>query len=320
MVCQQLRAWIVLCSLVVPGMAFAFQPGGATEQPQTLPDLPSEVKELLTTATALNPQETLFLDRANKTVYLKAHVALEEGLLEMLCCPQQTKEHESILSVNCSAAAVHAALLAIGAEPGEPVRYDPKFQPPKGENIAITLIWKEDDKVKKQAAREWVQSVTRRYFAADLKALPEGFEIPEDSGLFYDRNENQLLFFGKMTPEQKKALLALSADAAYRKAIETLEKASQPEPLEADWVFAGSLFQEDPQTGERRYLAEGGDLICVANFPSAMIDIAARSSADDSQRGYEANPDAVPELGTPVLIKLQRAKDVEPKSNAKSSD
>ncbi|MCG6155576.1 YdjY domain-containing protein [Rubinisphaera margarita] len=319
MVSHRLHAFAFFCILALPGFALAFQPADLDEKPQAPAELAPEVKELIATATPLNQQQTLFLDRKNKAVFLKAHVALQEGLLEMLCCPQQTKEHESILSVNCSAAAVHAALLAIEAEPGEPVSYDPKFQPPRGEVMAITLIWKEEGKVKRQEAREWVQTVTRRYFGAKLETLPEGFEIPEDSGLFYDRNENQLLFFGKMTPEQKKSLLTLSNDAAYQKAIEQLEQASQPETLEADWVFAGSLFQEDPQTGERRYLAEGGDLICVANFPSAMIDIAARSSADDSQRGYEANPDAVPELGTPVLIKLQRTQDVQP-AGQKSSD
>jgi predicted TIM-barrel fold metal-dependent hydrolase len=56
--------------------------------------------------------------------------------------------------------------------------------------------------------------------------------------------------------------------------------------MEATWVFAGSQFLTDERTGEKFYQAESGDLICVANFASATLDISANSSAtnDDSAR------------------------------------
>ena len=44
-------------------------------------------------------------------------------------------------------------------------------------------------------------------------------------------------------------------------------------PLDVNWVFAGSLFWEDPTTGEKSYLADRGDFISVLNLPTALLDV-----------------------------------------------
>ncbi|HAA61531.1 MAG TPA: hypothetical protein DCE39_11430, partial [Planctomycetaceae bacterium] len=69
----------------------------------------------------LNPQGTVLLDRAGKRLLLKASVCARDRVLEMLCCLKRTKEHESILTIDASAAVVHAGLLALGARQGTPV-------------------------------------------------------------------------------------------------------------------------------------------------------------------------------------------------------
>ena len=66
----------------------------------------------------LNKQHTVLLDRAGNKLLLRAKVVLRDGILEMLCCPKQTKEHESILAVDAKAFIIHAGLLALGAKPG----------------------------------------------------------------------------------------------------------------------------------------------------------------------------------------------------------
>ena len=63
----------------------------------------------------MNKQETVLLDAEGKRLVLKGEVCLREGLLEMLVCLKQTKEHESILSVATKAQTVHAGLLALFA-------------------------------------------------------------------------------------------------------------------------------------------------------------------------------------------------------------
>ena len=65
----------------------------------------------------------------------------------------------------------------------------------------------------------------------------------------------------------------------------------------------------DPETGEQFYQAEGGYLICVANFADALLDIREVSSADDSARTYEAWTEHIPPEGTPVLLELVPIRD-----------
>jgi hypothetical protein len=75
-------------------------------------------------------------------------------------------------------------------------------------------------------------------------------------------------------------------------------------PMTYPWVFAGSRFVEDSTTGERYYQAEGGELICVSNFPSALLDLPVESSDSNAELLFEANPEQIPPLDTPVTIVL----------------
>src|SRR3954467_9099350 len=77
----------------------------------------------------LFPASDVWLDKKRNAVVLDGQVCLREGLLEMFACPKGTKEHESVVSLNCKAEEVHAALLAAGAKPGSPVSFDPEYKP-----------------------------------------------------------------------------------------------------------------------------------------------------------------------------------------------
>lgn len=71
------------------------------------------------------------------------------------------------------------------------------------------------------------------------------------------------------------------------------------------WVFAGSRFWTDPDTGEQHYQAEGGDFICVSNFGTASLDIPVESSQSNDALEFEAFTERVPPLGTRVRITLK---------------
>src|SRR5262245_40020006 len=66
----------------------------------------------------LSKTNDIWLDTKRKAVVVDGQVCLREGLLEMFACPKGTKEHESVVSLNCQADEVHAGLLAAGAKPG----------------------------------------------------------------------------------------------------------------------------------------------------------------------------------------------------------
>jgi len=70
--------------------------------------------------------------------------------------------------------------------------------------------------------------------------------------------------------------------------------------LTTDWVFAGSSIWKDPQNGHPYYQADGGDLICVSNFPTATLDLPIESSQSNEALLFEAFAGRVPPRGTPV--------------------
>jgi hypothetical protein len=74
--------------------------------------------------------------------------------------------------------------------------------------------------------------------------------------------------------------------------------------LEYPWFFAGSGFWQDEVNGEKVYLAESGDFICVSNFPSAMLDLPVESSQATEQLAYQAFTERIPPLGTRVRLVL----------------
>lgn len=260
---------------------------------------------------SLNKQGTVLLDMKQKKLLLKTHVCLVEGVLEMLCCKKQTKEHESILSIDSSAKAIHAGLLAIGAKAGTSVRFTPKFEPPTGQKLDIVLVWKDKEgKQHREKAQDWVRSSTSRYFTAKLDQLPPGVVIDKKTELRYDDKYKELIWFGEMTKQERDQFLAKSDDKTYQAAIKKFYEKTRPRLMKADWVFAGSGFSIDEMTGEKYYHAESGDLICVANFPTAIIDVSIESSASgEGNLLFEANKVKIPPRGTPVTIEITIAKE-----------
>ena len=77
------------------------------------------------------------------------------------------------------------------------------------------------------------------------------------------------------------------------------------EPMTQRWVFAGSVFWKDEQTGREYYQAEGGDFICVANFTTAMLDLPIESTQANSGLMFQAFTERIPPLGTPVTLLLK---------------
>jgi len=194
-------------------------------------------------ADAMPEPNLVWIDRQLGTVMVDGYVSLREGMLEMFACPVGTKEHESIVAVYSQAQIVHAALLAVGAEVGTPVQFDPEFKPPTGTEIAVEVHWlDEDGNWQATDAQQWV----------------------------LDINTNK--------------------------------------PMSHPWVFAGSGFWKDEETGEEFYMAESGDFICVSNFSTATLDIPVESSQMNDGLMFEANTAKIPPEGTPVRLVLKPKK------------
>ena len=230
-------AFLVLTAPAAP-------PGPPPAAPPTAPQAPADSFQPDPAWKALGP--SLWFDRKERTLVLRARVVLREGPLEHLLCFKGTKEHEAILLTPAAPRLIHAGLLLTGAVPGHPVRFLPKFEPPTGTPIAITLVWDEAGKTRRADARDWV----------------------------FD--------------ERKKV------------------------PLSIDWVFAGSELVPDPNAKQPYYAADDGDLITVANFASATLDLPFASTADDTGRSFVARVEQIPPRGTGVTMFLRPRKAAPP--------
>jgi hypothetical protein len=105
------------------------------------------------------------------------------------------------------------------------------------------------------------------------------------------------------------------------KAQDWIRDARTNKTMDLPWVFAGSGFWRDEETGNSGYLAEAGDLICVANFSTAMLDVPAELTSDNSGLLYEAYTERIPPLGWPVRLVLKPVlEDAKEPVENKSSD
>ncbi len=88
------------------------------------------------------------------------------------------------------------------------------------------------------------------------------------------------------------------------RAQEWLKNTSTRKEADAEWVFAGSGFWTDPSNGQRYYHGDGGDFICVSNFPTATLDLTIPSSQENADLLFEAYTEKIPPIGTPVRLLL----------------
>ena len=96
----------------------------------------------------------VWIDFQKKQVIAGGRICLREGLLEMFACPKGTKEHESIVSVHTPARYVHAALVALGAQPGPAVQFEPTYKPAQGTEITLEVLWKGNGRARGRAPSE----------------------------------------------------------------------------------------------------------------------------------------------------------------------
>jgi hypothetical protein len=90
-------------------------------------------------------------------------------------------------------------------------------------------------------------------------------------------------------------------------AQEWIRDAGAKKPLQESWVFGGSRFLPDPddRTKPDIYLANQGDVICLCNMESAMLDLPIRSPKKLEDRTYQAITDKIPERDSPVDVILE---------------
>lgn len=236
------QRWILGLSLAIGIVSCGLWLRFALMAPEPLAEKPPEPLPPETNRKKVGKNVFLEVQGDVRRVVVLAKVCLREGPLEGLMCRHFTKEHEYILDGDVDGRLIHATLIAAGAKPGNPVKFDPMYVPATGATIKVTLQYEKDGKRIRVPAQDWIRN---------------------------GKDGNKV--------------------------------------LEKHWVFGGSLFVKDMEEPDKEpiYLANHGDLICVVNMESAMLDIPVRSPKTFDSRVYTAFTDRIPPLETPVEVILE---------------
>jgi hypothetical protein len=110
----------------------------------------------------LHPKQAVWLDLPSKQVVLQGEIcgAGYPGVRLEFFATYANRGYEAVVAVNVTPRIVHAGLLAVGAKPGHPVRFQPRFELPTGTEVAIEVRWKDaKGKVQSCPAQHWVRDV-----------------------------------------------------------------------------------------------------------------------------------------------------------------
>jgi len=96
------------------------------------------------------------VDTKQRTVTFPARVNLTQGVLEVLICTEHGKRHESLFVTKVDPLHLNVALLMLGLEGGNAVKYQGDPTKPVGSPVEIWLKVKDRDKERLLRAEDWV--------------------------------------------------------------------------------------------------------------------------------------------------------------------
>ena len=151
----------------------------------------------------------IWIDWENRAIELEARICLRSGLLELLACSPNTREHESILVVPGRPRDIYHAMGLVGMEPGSPVRLDQttqKWLPPSGERLQLAIRFARNGKEETALASNWLKSTSADKKLPDLHWVFAGSKTWAD-GRFAGDSEGTLV----AVVDFESALIAIGA-------------------------------------------------------------------------------------------------------------
>ena len=211
----------------------------------------------------LDPKQPVWIDKQNKQVVLLGEVCKAGYPLEFLAT-YSNRSYEAVMSVNVTPSIVHAGLLAIGAEPGHPARFEPEFVAPTGTEIAIEVRWKDPEgKIQSAPAQHWIRNIkTKKELDSNWVFAGSLFVTDEATGKKYYQADSGELICVLSLPTAMLDLPIRSYGAIEARSFEAFEEHlparghADHDPAEADSRGqAGRAGRRQPET--RRGGAEG---------------------------------------------------------------
>ncbi len=215
-----------------------------------------------------------------RCVDVDGSICLDQGALELIACTKNSKEHESIVTIDAKAKHIHAALLLLGAKPGNPAMQKPVDKertrwihiPPQGGPVDVFLVFK--DKAGKMVERP-------------INDFIEAYEDAHGGGGGAPGG-------GEETPGEG-------------------ENAKFPTHT---LVFAGSILH-GKEKGPRKYLADqSGNVISLATFGDELLCLPGIYAHAAGALEWQINPTHLPEVDSKVILRLRPQTSPKPDAGA----
>lgn len=160
----------VACLLFLTGRGQCAEPKPSTPPAKAVdepdPDRVPKIRDLgqplvddINSLRRLHAAYPVWLDGKRKQVVMLGETCRANYPLEFFAT-FPARGYESIVTVQVKPSIVHAGLLALGAEPGHPAKFEPEFEPATGTEVEIEVRWKDrDGKTQKARAQDWIRDL-----------------------------------------------------------------------------------------------------------------------------------------------------------------
>ena len=252
-----LRSLFVLGLTVSPSIAEEEGPKRVEVKPPA-GNLEEALKELELPGVTINAKE--------RYVDVVTEVCLDGGALDLVVCTKDSKEHESILSIDAKPVHVHMALLLIGAQAGQPAHQKPigegddkrwMFIPARGHKVDISLVIKDEE-----------GNPMERPIAEFIRHIGE--------------------------------------EAAFVEELTTGKKPEEKKFPTSTFLFVGSHLIDAGKDKPRRYIAaESGNVVSISTFGDEMLGLSEMFGHVNGDLVWEINDQLLPKKGTKVTMRLR---------------
>lgn len=232
-----------------------------TPAPAVSPELKAALDKLKLPGIKIDPTEWC--------VDVDSSVCLREGLLELIACTKDTKEHESLIVVEAKPSHIHTALLLLRAEPGNPamqqMREDgdgPRFLhfPPRGSEVDVFLVSKDaDGKPIEKPISDFITRTDRDNSSGGGPAGPAAGEAAGESEKFPTHT----------------------------------------------FLFAGSILAGNEGQPRTYYCDQSGNVISIATFGDEVLCLPDVHGSDNGSLIWEIKSDSLPAVGAKVTLRLR---------------
>ena len=117
---------------------------------------------LLLLVTASSADDLVRIDPDRREVRVQCQALRVDMPLEFVCVVSGTADHEALVRTTATPSAIHAALLGLGLEPGQPLTYSEaaeRWMPPSGPPVRIEMEWTQDGTNRRERVGRLIRNI-----------------------------------------------------------------------------------------------------------------------------------------------------------------